>query len=593
MTPAHYKPVDVLVIGAGNAAANAALAAHEQGASVAMLETAPESARGGNSAFTGGAFRFVYDGIDHLLALAPDIADLDLGNIDFGTYTEGQYFDDMGRLTEYRCDPELTEVLIGGSYQSALWLKKHGVKFQPALGRQAFKVDGKFKFWGGLACHLNGGGAQLVATLHAALGKAGIPVYYNTTGFQLLHDDARIQGVRVRHAGRVYDLHARSVVMACGGFESNPEMRARYIGPNWDLAKVRGTRFNQGYGHKMAMDIGAAPFGHWSGAHAVQWDMNAPPYGDLSVGDQFQKHNYPFGVLLNAKGERFLDEGKDFHSYTYAAYGHEVMKQPGLFAWQVFDSKINDLLRSEYRIPRITKEVANTLEELVGKLTGVDPVQALATLKTFNEAPRPDVKFNPNIHDGLRTIGIPFPKTNWAQKLDTPPYHAYGVTAGVTFTFGGLKVTTSAEVEDTNGMKIDGLFAAGEIVGGLYYHNYGSGTSCRPGLRHAPPDGRVQDLRRCGESRSRGLCPGVFPRTGNQSGVADGIVSCGLSENPDQLPAAANRRAICQADGRAAGENLHDRHSDADGYDLYARFPKAEGLDAIHITGKRRLFTAI
>ena len=200
------------------------------------------------------------------------------------------------------------------------------------------------------------------------------------------------------------------------------------------------------------------------------------------MGDQFQKHNYPFGVLLNAKGDRFLDEGKDFHSYTYAAYGHEVMKQPGLFAWQVFDSKINDLLRSEYRIPRITKEVANTLEELVGKLTGVDPVQALATLRAFNEAPRPDVKFNPNIHDGLRTIGIPFPKTNWAQKLDTPPYHAYGVTAGVTFTFGGLKVTTSAEVEDTNGVKIDGLFAAGEIVGGLYYHNYGSGTGLVAGV---------------------------------------------------------------------------------------------------------------
>lgn len=107
---------------------------------------------------------------------------------------------------------------------------------------------------------------------------------------------------------------------------------------------------------------------------------------------------------------------------------------------------------------------------------GIDDLLALATLKTFNEAPRPDVKFNPNVHDGLRTIGIPFPKTNWAQKLDTPPYHACGVTAGVTFTFGGLKVTTSAEVEDTNGMKIDDIFAAGEIVGGLYYHNYGSGT---------------------------------------------------------------------------------------------------------------------
>src|SRR5580692_3518812 len=482
MTPIDYQPVDVLVVGAGNAAANAALAAHEAGCTVAMLETAPESARGGNSAFTGGAFRFVYQDVKDLLALDPSIAELDLSTIDFGTYTQEQYFDDMGRLTEYRCDIDLTEVLIHNSYQSALWLKQHGVKFQPALGRQAFKVDGKFKFWGGLACHIHGGGLHLVAALHTALEKARIPVHYDTTAYQLLTDDARIQGVKARHQGRSCDLRAKSVVLACGGFESNAEMRARYIGPNWDLAKVRGTRFNNGYGHRMAMDIGAASAGHWSGAHAVQWDMNAPPYGDIAIGDRFQKHNYPFGVILNARGERFLDEGLDFHSYTYARYGHEVMKQPGLFAWQIFDAKIVHLLREEYRIARITKEQANTLEELAPKLTGVDTAAVLNTLSQYNAAPRPDVKFNPNIHDGLRTIGLPIDKTNWAQRLDAPPFHAYGVTAGVTFTFGGLKTTTSAEVEDTSGVPIPGLFAAGEILGGLYFHNYGSGTGLVAGV---------------------------------------------------------------------------------------------------------------
>src|ERR1700755_208504 len=214
----QYEPVDVLVIGAGNAAANAALAAHAAGASVAMVETAPIDARAGNSAFTGGAFRFVYDGIDDLLRLDPSIADLDLANIDFGAYTTEQYFDDMGRLTDYRCDPDLTEVLIAGSYQSALWLKRHGVRFQPALGRQAFKVDGKFKFWGGLACHIHGGGLHLTAALHVALEKARIPVLYDTTAYQLLAGDDRIEGVRVRHAGRSRDLRAKSVVLACGGF---------------------------------------------------------------------------------------------------------------------------------------------------------------------------------------------------------------------------------------------------------------------------------------------------------------------------------------------------------------------------------------
>lgn len=482
MTPDQLPEPDVLVVGAGNAAANAALAAHEAGATVAMLETAPEEARAGNSAFTGGAFRFVHHGVKDLLRIAPDIENLDLASIDFGTYTTEQYFDDMGRLTEYRCDPDLTEVLIGNSTEAAIWLKRHGVRFQPALGRQAFKVDGKFKFWGGLACHIWGGGLHLTQTLHEALARAGIPVVYRAQAIALLQDDARIRGVRVLYQGRRIDVRARSVVLACGGFESNAEMRARYLGPNWDLAKVRGTRYNTGWGHRMAMEAGAAVAGHWSGAHAVQWDMNAPEFGDISVGDKFQKHNYPFGILVNARGERFLNEGADFHSYTYAKYGHEVMRQPGLFAWQIFDQKVTHLLRDEYRIPRITKESANTLEELAGKLTGVDPEGFLRTVRDYNAAARPDVVFNPNVHDGLRTQGLTVDKTNWANRLDTPPFDAYGVTAGVTFTFGGLRVSTAAEVQDTSGALIDGLFAAGEIVGGLYYHNYGSGTGLVAGV---------------------------------------------------------------------------------------------------------------
>src|ERR1700674_2474882 len=196
MTTADLGRVDVLVIGAGNAAANAALQAREMGAIVAILETAPKEARGGNSAFTGGAFRFTFGKVDDLVALAPDIRDLDLANVDFGSYTAEQYYDDMHRLTEYRCDPELTDVLIGDSYAAALWLKKVGMRFQPALGRQAFKVGGKFKFWGGLACHLLGGGAPLVHTPHEAIERAGITVLYDTTAFALIAAGGRVEGVR-------------------------------------------------------------------------------------------------------------------------------------------------------------------------------------------------------------------------------------------------------------------------------------------------------------------------------------------------------------------------------------------------------------
>lgn len=473
---------DIIVIGAGNAATCAALSAHDNGASVTMLEIAPEQYRGGNSAFTGGAWRIVYHGFDDLARLIPDMNEHELQNVDVGTYTEAQYYDDIGRLTEWRSDPDLTEILITRSFEAGVWMREKGVRFQLGLGRQAFNVGGKFKFWGGLACHIWGGGKELMKALHGRAEREQIPILYETPAVALLQgSDGGVGGVRVRRDGRLIDLKSKAVILACGGFEANAEMRARYLGPNWDLAKVRGSRFNTGMGLKMALDFGAMPAGHWSGVHAVQWDLNAPPFGDLDVGDRFQKHGYPYGIVVNARGERFIDEGLDFHSYTYARYGREVLNQPNLFAWQVFDQKTVHLLRDEYRLPRTTKEKADTFEDLAGKLEGVDPKGFLDTVRAFNAAPRPDVPFNPNIHDGLRTTGLALDKSNWAQRLDTPPYEAYAVTAGVTFTFGGLKITNDCEVEDMTGHPIPGLFAAGEIIGGLYYHNYASGTGLMAG----------------------------------------------------------------------------------------------------------------
>jgi tricarballylate dehydrogenase len=475
------EPFDVIVVGAGNAATCAALSAAENGARVLMLEIAPEDQRGGNSAFTGGAFRVVYHGRDDLARLIPDMNATELSDVDFGAYDEAQYFDDMGRLTQYRCDPDLTEILIRGSFDAGLWLREKGVRFQLGLGRQAFRVDGRFRFWGGLACHIWGGGKELMKALHARAAHDGVAVWYDTPAVALLTGDRGVEGVRVRREGRLGELRAGAVILACGGFEANAEMRARYLGPNWDLVKVRGSRFNTGQGLKMALDLGAAVHGHWSGAHAVAWDLNAPPFGDLDVGDRFQKHNYPFGIVVNARGERFLDEGLDFHSYTYARYGGEILNQPGMFAWQVFDRKVIHLLREEYRIPRITKERADNFEALAARLEGVDPAGFLNTVRAFNAAPRPAVPFNPNLRDGLRTTGLAIDKTNWAQHLDTPPYEAYAVTTGITFTFGGLKISHAAQVEDTTGRPIPGLYAAGEIVGGLFYHNYASGTGLMSG----------------------------------------------------------------------------------------------------------------
>jgi tricarballylate dehydrogenase len=478
---------DVVVVGAGNAAFCAALAATERGVSVLVLERAPEEEAGGNSRFTAGAFRCVYNGVEDLRALMPDLTDDEVTRSDFGTYTEEKFFDDMGRVTEYRTDPDLCEILVTRSRDTMRWMRDKGVRFLPIWGRQAYKVDGRFKFWGGLTVESWGGGPGLVEALTRIARKNNVAIAYGARATSLIADDDGVKGVRVKHGGKTVEVRSKCVVLAAGGFQANAEMRTRYLGPLWELAKVRGTRFNTGDGIRMALEAGAMPTGNWSGGHAVGWDRNAPEFGDLSVGDNFQKHSYPWGIMLNANGQRFVDEGADFRNYTYAKYGRVILMQPGQFAWQVFDSKIIPMLRDEYRIKRVTKVRADSLEELVRKLDDVDADQALETINAYNKAVMTEVPFDPNVKDGRGTKGLSIPKSNWANTIDRPPFEAYAVTCGLTFTFGGLKIDTSARVIDTDGLPIRGLYAAGELVGGIFYFNYPGGT----GLMNGAVFGRI------------------------------------------------------------------------------------------------------
>src|SRR6202050_4143371 len=463
---------DVLIVGAGNAAMAPALAARENGAEVIVLERAPMRERGGNSAFTAGAIRVAYNTLDDLLELIPDLSEEEKRTTDFGTYSEDQFFEDMGRVTQYRTDPDMVELLVRRSHATLKWMRGKGIRFAPIYGRQAFKVEGKFKFWGGLTIEAWGGGPGLIEALHTIAHKQGVKLIYNARALSLSSDDAGVHGAKVRIAERTSEIRAKAVVLGSGGFEANAEWRTRYLGPHWDLAKVRGTRFNTGDGIRMALEIGAMPYGNWSGCHAVGWDRNAPECGDLAVGDGFQKHSYPFGIMINANGHRFVDEGADFRNYTYAKYGRVILEQPGQFAWQIFDDQVKHLLRDEYRIKQVTKVTADTLEELVSKLDDVDAKSALAEIHRYNDAVNRDVAFNPNIKDGRNTKGLPIPKSNWANTIERPPFLAFAVTTGITFTFGGLRITRDAQVIDAEGAPIPGLYAAGELVGGLFYFNY-------------------------------------------------------------------------------------------------------------------------
>ena len=468
---------DVIVVGAGNAAMAAALSAREHGANVIALEAADPANAGGNTRYAAGQMRTVYRDLNDLLQIIPELTESESASSDFGSYPREDYLEDIGRLTQYRCNPELVEALVDSSFATLKWMRELGVRFQASYGRQAVKVDGRFKFWGGLPCEVWGGGPGLLDSYYRAAEKAGIEVRHRTHALELVLDRRRVTGVRCASQADTFTLRAKAVVLACGGFEANAEMRARYLGPNWDLAKVRGTKFNTGQGLTMALSIGASAAGHWSGAHSTCWDLNAPETGDLRVGDGYQKFSYPIGIMVNARGERFVDEGADLQTFTYARIGREVLAQPGMFAWQVFDQRAVPLLRDEYRIKQITKVTAPTLEELAHKLEGVEASEFLRTVKQFNAAvPAGEPPINLSIKDGRGTKGLAIPKSNWAYRIDRGPFEAYAVTTGITFTFGGLRISPRAQVLDAAWNPIPGLYAAGEIVGGIFYGGYPGGT---------------------------------------------------------------------------------------------------------------------
>ncbi len=471
----------VVVVGAGNAALCAALSARENGAAVTVLERAPRREHGGNSRFTMASMRFAYGGLDELQEVADALSAEEIAASDFGSYPERQFTLDLERMSGGRADPGLVRALVARSRPTLRWMRGLGVEFVPLYAGQAFEVDGKRRFWGGLTLQARGGGPGLVASLGRAAERAGIGILHECRAVGLLVDGGAVRGVKVEGQSGARSLPADAVVLASGGFEANREWRRQHLGEGWEAAKVRGSRYNTGDGIRMALEAGAARAGQWTGCHAVAWDLNAPEVGNLEVRHRYQKHSYPLGIVVNARGERFLDEGADFRNYTYARYGRRVLEQPGRFAWQVFDAQVADLLRDEYRQPHASRVTADSVEELAGRLEGVDNEGFLRTVRDFNAAVRRDVPFDPSVRDGRSTRGLEAAKSNWANPLEQPPFEAFAVTCGITFTFGGLAVDPNARVLDGTGRPIPGLFAAGELVGGLFYDNYPGGSGLTAG----------------------------------------------------------------------------------------------------------------
>ncbi len=472
---------DVIVVGAGNAAFCAAHAAREQAERVLLLEKAPPEQAGGNSYFSAGAFRAAYGTLEELRCVLPDLTDEEAARIDLPPYTEQDFLGELHQLTQGRCDPELASILVGDSFPTIRWLHHKGLRWGLLYRRQSFQVGPRIRFWGGLVLGTVGGGAGLMEWHANAAHLRGIEVRYSSPVIDLVGDShGGIRGVVCATATGRKRLEAGAVVLASGGFEADARLRAAYLGPRWDIVKVRGTPCNTGEVLEMALAAGAQSCGHWSGCHAIAWDAAAPPSGDWGLTNRLSRQSYPLGIVVNRLGRRFLDEGADFRNLTYARYGAKVLEQPEALAYQLFDARTLPLLGHEdYDAPGASRVEAGSIAELAGKL-GLDAAALERTVNTFNAAVGPG-EFNPAIKDGKGTSGIDPPKSNWAQPLDRPPFVAFPVTCGITFTFGGLRIGSEAQVLGKSGQPIPGLYAAGELVGGLFYHNYPGGSGLMAG----------------------------------------------------------------------------------------------------------------
>jgi tricarballylate dehydrogenase len=468
---------DVIVVGAGNAGLSAGHAASERGADVLVLEKAPRARAGGNTYFTAGAMRLVHEGLGSLRGLLAASGSERRDITDLGPYTAEDYHDDMLRLTGGRCEPVLTDVLVRDAADIGEWLRSKGVRFELLYDRQAYLVNGRWRFWGGLAVGSEGGGIGLVRAHLEAAARRRIDVLFDSAVTDIERRGGQWQ-VRWSTGTERHTAGAPALVLAAGGFQASKERRARHLGDLWTAAKVRGSPYNTGEILELALLAGAAPHGDWRGCHAIAWDAEAPDTGSYTMTNRFSRQAYPFAIVVNSRGERFIDEGADFRNLTYARYGREILAQPEARAFQVFDAKTRHLISPIDYGPATCHE-ADSLERLAAA-AGIDPRGFCSTVARYNSAVR-DGHFDPTIKDGCRTEGLTPPKSHWALRIDTPPYVAYPVTCGLTFTFGGVRIDERARVLSTHGEPLPGLHAAGEMVGGLFFDNYPGGSGLTAG----------------------------------------------------------------------------------------------------------------
>jgi tricarballylate dehydrogenase len=424
---------DVLVIGGGNAALCAAIAARRGGASVLVLEAAPKFYRGGNTRHTRN-MRCAHDAATDSLT---------------GPYTEEEFWEDLQRVTGGQTDEELARMMIRESKDMLNWIVEQGVRWQPSLG-------GTLSL-GRTNSFFLGGGRAMLNALYLTAEQLGIDVLYDAEVLDLEITDGMFLSAALKQGDGRVDVRASAMVAAAGGFEANIEWLKQYWGDAADNFLIRGTPYNRGSILKMLLANGVQEIGDPTQCHAVAIDARAPKFD----GGIITRHDsVVFGIVVNKHAARFYDEGEDIWPKRYAIWGRLVAAQPDQIAYIIFDSSVVTSF-----MPTLFPPIAGgTVAELAAKLN-LDAVALEKTVTDFNAALQPGT-FDHTILDDCRTEGITPAKTHWARKIEAPPYLAYPVRPGITFTYLGTRVNRQSRMLMKDGKPSANMFAAGEIMAG-------------------------------------------------------------------------------------------------------------------------------
>lgn len=424
---------DVVVVGGGNAALCAAIAAQRAGASVIVLEAAPKFYRGGNTRHTRN-MRCAHDAATETLS---------------GPYTEDEFWDDLLTVTGGNTDEQLARHMIAESKPMLTWIAEQGVRFQPSLG-------GTLSL-GRTNSFFLGGGRAMLNALYLTAEKLGVEVLYDAEVVELDITRGEFRSATIKRGDGRITIKGRTLVAASGGFEANIEWLKESWGPAADNFLIRGTPYNRGTVLKMLLERGVQPVGDATQCHAVAIDARAPKFDGGII---TRLDCVVFGIVVNKQAQRFYDEGEEVWPKRYAIWGRLVAAQPDQIAYIIFDASSLELF-----MPSLYPAIAaGSLAELAAKF-GLDAAVLEKTVADFNAAVRPG-SFDHTMLDECRTDGLTPPKTHWARRIEKAPFYGYPVRPGITFTYLGTRVDRSARMMLRDGGPSANMFAAGEIMAG-------------------------------------------------------------------------------------------------------------------------------